>query len=448
MSKKLTVPSYEELYDLYSVKKFSISKLSKHYNTSNPTIRSWLIFHNIEKRTHKETCGIVNSQRRFNFPDILEFKEKYNTMSLVELQQEYSVGQETIYQWLKNFNLPIRDLSSACKLGKKKQHSDIQYDRDLIEETYNKYQNIAIAADSLNISVSHFRKLKDLYNIETKNSFRSQIEELLLSYCDDTFVTNNRSIINPYELDLYSSQQKLAIEYCGLYWHSEYYGQKSRDYHQMKYNICKSKDIELLTIFETDDLSKIKALIDRKLNRVEKLGARKTQLNLIDSSLANQFHTKYHLHGSIGGSIHLGLFDGPQLLMVASFGKSRFNRKFEYECTRMSSLDTLKVQGGASKLFKEFLSRKTSLITYADLRFGSGSVYNHCKLTYIGNTGPNYWYFNKKNPDRLWSRTTFQKHKLSSVLAEFNPNLTEFENMKLNGYDRIWDCGNAIYCTI
>jgi hypothetical protein len=27
----------------------------------------------------------------------------------------------------------------------------------------------------------------------------------------------------------------------------------------------------------------------------------------------------------------------------------------------------------------------------------------------------------------------------------FNPNLTEWENMKNNGYDRIWDCGNFKY---
>jgi len=37
----------------------------------------------------------------------------------------------------------------------------------------------------------------------------------------------------------------------------------------------------------------------------------------------------------------------------------------------------------------------------------------------------------------------FQKHKLEKMLDTFNPNLTEFENMKMNGYDRIWDCGNV-----
>jgi hypothetical protein len=39
----------------------------------------------------------------------------------------------------------------------------------------------------------------------------------------------------------------------------------------------------------------------------------------------------------------------------------------------------------------------------------------------------------------------FQKHKLAKIIKVFDPNLTEWENMQLNGYDRIWDCGNLKY---
>jgi hypothetical protein len=30
-------------------------------------------------------------------------------------------------------------------------------------------------------------------------------------------------------------------------------------------------------------------------------------------------------------------------------------------------------------------------------------------------------------------------------LKVYDPNLSEWENMKNNGYDRIWDCGNSKY---
>jgi hypothetical protein len=43
------------------------------------------------------------------------------------------------------------------------------------------------------------------------------------------------------------------------------------------------------------------------------------------------------------------------------------------------------------------------------------------------------------------SRIDFQKHKLKNKLDFYNKNLTEIENMKLNNYHRIFDCGNIKY---
>jgi hypothetical protein len=45
----------------------------------------------------------------------------------------------------------------------------------------------------------------------------------------------------------------------------------------------------------------------------------------------------------------------------------------------------------------------------------------------------------------LESRNKYQKHKLSKVLEDFNPNDTEVQNMFGNGYRRIWDSGNKVY---
>ena len=50
-----------------------------------------------------------------------------------------------------------------------------------------------------------------------------------------------------------------------------------------------------------------------------------------------------------------------------------------------------------------------------------------------------------KNYTNRISRLQFQKHMLESKLEIFDSNLTEWENMQLNGYDRIWDCGNYVY---
>ena len=44
-----------------------------------------------------------------------------------------------------------------------------------------------------------------------------------------------------------------------------------------------------------------------------------------------------------------------------------------------------------------------------------------------------------------YHRMGFQKHKLKNKLENFDPELSEWENMQVNGYDRIWDCGNMVF---
>lgn len=57
-------------------------------------------------------------------------------------------------------------------------------------------------------------------------------------------------------------------------------------------------------------------------------------------------------------------------------------------------------------------------------------------------SSPNYFYV--KSGVR-YNRTLFQKHLLKDKLPVFDNNKSELENMKTNGYIRIWDCGNAVF---
>lgn len=70
-------------------------------------------------------------------------------------------------------------------------------------------------------------------------------------------------------------------------------------------------------------------------------------------------------------------------------------------------------------------------------------LYEKLGFDFKNESKPNYKYFN--NDCILESRIKFQKHKLESLLPEFDMNKTEWENMKNNGYNRIWDCGNKVY---
>lgn len=448
MSKKIEFPDKQELAEYYAKPNVSISELARYYNTSNPTVRKWLKHYQIPLKKHSDICRILNREKTAKKPPYTVLKQTYDKHSIKQMETIFQCGQQTIYGWLDEYQIPRRNVSEGVRLGKEKQYADIQFSKQEIEKVYSKTKHLALAADELGISQSHLRTLKSKYGIKTLIPWRSKQEvelfEFLRQY-DPDCLSNNKSIIAPYELDIVSERYQIAIEYCGLYWHSEYYGGKNKEYHRKKYLMCKEKGYTLITVFESDDIEKVKRLLTFKMTK-RTIGARKTKVVELQPSDAKSFHQKYHLHNSIGGSYHYGLVYEDDLVMVGTFHKARFNQKYQYECGRLTAGD-IRVIGGVSKLFHYFIStvKPKSLITYSDLRFGDGSCYQHCNLEQMNDTPPNYWYFSKNNPSALYSRVSFQKHKLNDKLDSFDKTLTEFQNMINNKWDRVWDCGNAVY---
>ena len=453
MTAKKQVPSKEELEEKYFRYGSSISSLAREYNTSNPTVRKWLILHGISRKTHKQAsteANVVNNKACM--PTKEELQDYYANNSLQETYRYFSIGQEKLYEWLSYYNIPSRNLSEGTTLGKNKQHISIQYSKEKVEEVYSKHHHIGLAAQELEISYSHMKTLMQRHNIAAILPWRSKGENDLYVSIQNlsnliVWNSNDKKLISPYEIDIVSHERKLAIEYCGTYWHSEHYGSKQKTYHKNKFDLCNKIGYELITVFESDDVSKVISLIKTKLGLTKKVFARKCHVKVIDSKIATSFHKKHHLHSSVGASLHYGLYHKEDLLMVLSMGKPRFSKQYEWECVRMTSHSDYNVVGGASKLFKMFFRENNvkSCVTFSDLRYGKGKVYAHCGFTFVGYTQPNYWYFHKNNPKELYSRVKFQKHKLKTLFQTFDNNKTEYENMLDNKYDRIWDCGNAIW---
>ena len=127
-----------------------------------------------------------------------------------------------------------------------------------------------------------------------------------------------------------------------------------------------------------------------------------------------------------------------------TFGKPRFNKNHDWELIRFASKLGIHVVGGASKLLAHFRkSHSGSVVSYADRRYSDGNLYEKLGFKKAGVSKPNYWYVKKNS--RL-SRYACQKHKLQAVLGDgFDPNLSEEENMYMNGWTRYHDCGNLVY---
>ena len=59
----------------------------------------------------------------------------------------------------------------------------------------------------------------------------------------ENVIKKDRQILGKYELDIYVPSKKIAIEYDGLYWHSEENG-KDKFYHLNKTEMCAKQNVK------------------------------------------------------------------------------------------------------------------------------------------------------------------------------------------------------------
>ncbi len=223
------------------------------------------------------------------------------------------------------------------------------------------------------------------HDIKTFNYPSSSYEKEIIEFLDqENIEINSRKIIVPYELDIYLPNNKLAIEFNGMFWHSfnKKETPKEKRKHLLKIEMCEELGIQLFNIFENELVSLI-----------------------IFSEL----------------------------------------KKHYYKITRHCDKNGIDIIGGASKIFKYFIDNyyQKSIISRVDRRSSDGSLYKKLGFKHLYNSNINYYYF--KNKRFLYPKEKFQKHKLHEQLKIFDPKLTDYQNMFNNNYRRIWDCGSSIF---
>lgn len=290
------------------------------------------------------------------------------------------------------------------------------------------------------------------YIIDSKYEY--EIIDFIKTFYTGNIIHGNRQILHGKELDIYIPNNNLAIEFNGLYYHSELTGNKDKNYHLNKTNECEKLGIRLIHIFEDEWRSK-KEIVKSRLRHIlggctSKIFARKCKVKILDSAESNIFLDKNHLQGKDNSAIRLGLFYNNELISVMTFGKLRkalgqCSKSGKYEMYRYCSALNISAIGGANKLFSYFIKNYTplSVISYADKRWSNGDLYEKIDFKFLSTSTPSYFY--TKDHYKKYHRFNFRKSELSKKLSIFNPCLSEWENMKLNGYDRIWDCGNFKY---
>lgn len=275
---------------------------------------------------------------------------------------------------------------------------------------------------------------------------KSKPEEVLSEMLDSTFVQADRTLIAPLELDFVSHEHKLAIEVNGSYWHSSKF--KEPTYHLDKTNQAEAKGYQLLHFWDFEIIDKpelVKSMIAAKIGKNVRVFARKCQVDTITAKQARLFEEENHLQGAASSeSVRYGLVHNNELVALMTFGKSRFDKKYDWELIRYCCLKGHTVVGGASKLFKHFLKNHSgSVMSYANRRISDGGLYKKLGFNEVTRTGPNYFWISNKI---RYSRQQCQKHKLSKLLGDkYSERETEVENMTRNGFVQCFDSGNIKY---
>ncbi|MFW6047533.1 MAG: hypothetical protein ACOCP4_07110 [Candidatus Woesearchaeota archaeon] len=294
-------------------------------------------------------------------------------------------------------------------------------------------------------------QLRKSYETKYKNGtlyqslMEKEVSNFIKSNVSTRIIENSYDILKSKELDIYLPDYKLAIEFNGLFWHSEG-SKKDKNYHLHKTQLCEEKSIQLIHIFEDEWIEKkdiVKSIIKGKLGLNDKIYARKCEIKEIENKEAKSFYERNHIQGSINSKINIGLFYENKLVSCLSFNKARYNKQYDWEITRFANKLDISIIGGFAKMLSYFKKHYNgSIITYSDRRYFNGSIYKNNGFKELKESQPNYFYTDYKF---RYSRIKFQKHKLEEQLEYFDPQLTEWENMQLNGWDRIWDCGNRVF---
>lgn len=256
--------------------------------------------------------------------------------------------------------------------------------------------------------------------------------------------TGTRNIITPYELDMFIPSKNIAIEFNGIYWHTENQG-KNQMYHYNKWLACKEKGIQLIQIWE-DDWDSNKNLVKRmllhklKAGAVDKVYARKTKPASLTVIETRKFLEENHIQGATEGSVRLGLKVDSELVAVMILKQE--NNGEQLNLVRFATSKS--IPGGFTKLLREAVKRYpnvANIVTFSDNTISDGGLYEQNGFSINSELKPDYMYVSGNKRIHKFNYR-IKKFKNDPEL-EYVEGLSERELALLNNLPRIWDAGKT-----
>ena len=271
-----------------------------------------------------------------------------------------------------------------------------------------------------------FEKLLKKYNIEYEKEF------LLENKYYDFKVNNILIEINPSATHNSTWSPWRKDEGLNKYYHAE------------KTDLAIANNYRCIHIWDWDNPEQIiKAFLVSK----ETIGARKCEIKKVSLEEEQNFLNTYHFQGYTKSQIALGLYYNNELIMIMTFGKPRYSKKYQWELIRLCS--SKKVIGGSEKLFNYFIENydPETIVSYCDLSKFEGNVYINLSFKKVSRSIDRHWY-NLKLQDHITDKLLFKygfDNLLGKIFGTFGKGSDNTKLMLEHGFVEIYDCGQATY---
>lgn len=260
------------------------------------------------------------------------------------------------------------------------------------------------------------------------------------------------------EVDLLFPDDRLAIEFNGVWWHSE--DNVGRDRHLLKRRRLEEQGFELVTVWSDvwqQRRDAVLRMLASRLGVVDSLlpryHARSLRFVCVSGRDASSFMEANHIQGAVSATRHFGLADGcGTLLAVMSVRRERPSgrlSKGEGTWTIVRYATSAHVVGGFSRILahaeKALLGEGECLrtwLTFSDCDLSSGAMYASCGFSHDGEVAPDYRYAGSFTGWRRVPKESFQKSRFrDDDNLVWDESWTESQAARQNGLYRCYDSG-------
>lgn len=411
----------------------------------------------VENKSRTELCKIFNVSewildKLINFFDC--HKDKHDSASLM-LESKYSMfGSKEAYDAHVQERLNARYIENYGSIEAARKHISEKCKEAWAAKTPEEYR--AIQDQTRNTCLQKYGvyaacqlpQARSVGNDSKPNrNFASMLDSYSIPYSRE-YNIENRS----YDFKI---SDNVLVEINPSSSHNSTWGMFGSDpmpkyYHYNKTILANRYDFRCIHVWDWDNIDKVRKLVE---TRKKVVYARNCDIRDISAqrTILDNFLNMFHLQGTCKGqSVCYGLFYKDELIQLITFGKPRYNKKYEYELLRLCTSSDFRVVGGSEKLFKHFenVLQPMSIISYCDNSKFNGNVYKRLRMTLLDYGQPSKHWYNMKTGKHITDNLLRQRgfdQLLGKEYGCFGKGTSNDELMKQHGFVEIWDAGQSTY---